>query len=92
MPWFAARLKSDVDVDTCGEGKLLQFVHSVGCGFDDVDEALVSTNLELVHRLLVDVDRTVDGELFDPRGNGDRTQAHISNPAQDMTYITTAQI
>ena len=70
MTWLAARLKTDVNVDPCGKGKLFQFVHSVGCRFNDVDEALVSTNFELVHRLLIDVDRTVNGKRLTVNDNG----------------------
>src|SRR5687768_1925593 len=57
----------DRDVDTGGQIQLLQLVDRLRGRLDDVDEALVRPGLELLHRLFVDVWRTVDREFFDAR-------------------------
>ena len=67
-------LELDLDVDTGGEVELHQRVHGLRGRIDDIDQALVSTDLELLTRLLVDVRRTVDRKLLDLRGQRDRTR------------------
>ncbi len=61
----------NLNVDTCGEVELLELVHGAGGRVDDVEEALVSADLELIGGLLVDVHRAVDGELLNPGGQRD---------------------
>ena len=56
---------TDSDVNTCGEVELLQLIQSACSWIDDVEEALVGPDFELLHRLLVDVNRTVNRELLD---------------------------
>src|SRR5688572_21364591 len=62
----------DGDIDAGGKIQLLQLVDRLRGRLDDVDEALVRAGLELLHRLLVDVRRTVDRELLDARRQRDR--------------------
>src|SRR3954470_24091166 len=73
MPTFLARSlvrivrpsELDLDVDTGGEVELHQRVHGLRGRIDDVEQALVGAHLELLAALLVDMRRTVDGELLD---------------------------
>ena len=60
-------LKLDVDrnVYTRREVELLELVHCSRSRLDDVDQTLVCADFELVHRLFVNVDGTIDRELLD---------------------------
>src|SRR5258708_29842468 len=66
----------DLDVDAGGEVELHQRVHRLRRRIDDVEHALVRTNLELLARLLVDVRRAIDRELLDARRQRNGT-AHL---------------
>src|SRR6516162_372766 len=66
----------DFDVDAGGKIELHQRVHRLRRRIDDVEQPLVRTHLELLTALLVDVRRTVDRELLDPRRQRDRA-AHL---------------
>src|SRR5689334_23471093 len=57
----------DLYVHTCGQIELHQRVDRLRRRLHDVEQPLVSPNLELLARLLVDVRRAVDGELLDAR-------------------------
>ena len=59
-------LNLDGNINTGGEIELLQLIHGAGGGIDDVEKPLVSADFELFGGLLVNVDGTVHGELFDP--------------------------
>ena len=59
------------DVDTSGQIELLEFVDCRSSGLDDVNEPFVRANLELIHRLFVNVDGTIHGELLDLRRKRD---------------------
>ena len=61
----------DLNVDTGRKIKLFKLIHSAGCWVNDIEETLVRTDLKLVGGLLVDVHRTVDGELLNPGGQRD---------------------
>jgi hypothetical protein len=45
----------DLDVNACRQIELHQRVHGLGRRLEDVDQALVGADLELLARLLVDV-------------------------------------
>src|SRR6266853_6786485 len=61
----AKKLELDFDVNTGGQVELHQRVHRLRCRIDNVEKALVRAHLELLAALLVDMRRTVDGELLD---------------------------
>jgi hypothetical protein len=63
--YVGEKLDADLNVHTGGEVQLLELVNRAGCRVNNVQESLVSTNLELLCRLLVDVGRAVDAELLD---------------------------
>ena len=55
----------DGDVHAGREIELTELINRLGGGFEDVEEALVGADLELVHRLFVNVRGAVDRELLD---------------------------
>ena len=59
------RLNVDRDINTSWEVELLELVHCGCCWLDDVDQALVCADFELVHCLLVNVRRTINSQLAD---------------------------
>src|SRR4051812_14986089 len=61
-------LELDLDVDTGGQIELHQSIDGLRGRIDDIEQALVGAHLELLAALLVDVRRTVDGELLDAGG------------------------
>lgn len=61
----------DLNIDTGGKIELLELVHGARGWVDNVEKTLVGPNLELVGRLLVHVNRAVDGELLNPGGQRD---------------------
>src|SRR5579883_2919139 len=63
----------DLDIDTGGEIELHQRVHRLRRRVDDVEEPLVSPNLELLAALLVDVRAPQDREFLDPGRQRDRS-------------------
>src|SRR6185312_14879088 len=63
-------LQLDLDVDARREVQLHQGVHRLVGGLDDVHEAQVRADLELVARGLVLVRRAQDVEALDARGHG----------------------
>src|ERR1041384_2247527 len=65
-------LELELDVHAGGQVELHQRVHGLRGGIDDIEHALVRADFELLARLLVDVRRTVDGELIDARRQRDR--------------------
>src|SRR5262249_39100218 len=58
-------LELDLDVDACGQIELHQGVDGLRGRIDNVEKTLVSAHLELLTALLIDMWRTVDGELLD---------------------------
>src|ERR1700760_2894053 len=60
---FSSQL--DLDIDTGRQIELHQRVDGLRRRIDNVEQALVGPHLELLAALLVDVRRTVDGELLD---------------------------
>src|SRR6202035_499185 len=64
-------LELDLDVDTGGQIELHQGIDGLRGRVDNVEKALVRAHLELLAALLVNVRRTVDGELLDAGGQRD---------------------
>ena len=68
-------LDVDGDVDAGREIEFLELVDRLGRRLNDIDQTFVRARLELLHRLLVDVGRTIHGKLLDPgrkwNGTGD---------------------
>src|SRR5262249_31308004 len=58
-------LELDLDVDAGGQIELHESVDGLRGRIDNIEKALVRAHLELLAALLVDVRRTVDGELLD---------------------------
>src|SRR6478736_1729289 len=75
----------DLDVDTGGKIELHQRIHRLRRRIDDIEQALVRAHLELLTALLVDVWRTVDRELLNPRRQRDRA-AHLRAGALGGRY------
>src|SRR3990172_2211700 len=78
-----------LDVDPGGDIELAQRVDGLLGRFQNVEQPLVRANLELVARFLVDVRRTVHGESFDARGQGNRachSSAGASHGLDDLTH------
>src|SRR5690242_17304000 len=73
--WRLSQL--DLHIDTRGEIELHQSVNRLRGRLHDVEQPFVGSHLELLARLLVDVRRTVDGELLDARrkGNGSANES-----------------
>ncbi len=69
-------MKTRVDVHAGGEIELHERIDRLRGRIDDVENALVGADLELLARLLVDVRRAVDRELLDLGRQRDRT-AHL---------------
>src|ERR1700689_5445134 len=73
-PVFGAKaLELDFDVDTGGQIELHEGIDGLRGRIDNVEKTLVRAHLELLAALLVDVRRTVDGELLDARRQRDRS-------------------
>src|SRR5258707_4225432 len=58
-------LELDLDVDAGGKVELHQRVHRLRRRIDDIEQSLMGAHLELLAAFLVDVRRSVDGELLD---------------------------
>lgn len=70
---FLHVLDVDCNVNTCGKIELLEFVNRVYSRLNDVNQALVSTELELFHALFVNVNRTIYGKAFNACGQWNRS-------------------
>src|SRR5262245_43631871 len=70
----------DLDVDPGGKVELHQRVHRLRRRIDDVEQALVGTNLELLAALLVDMGRAIDGEALDSGRQRDRAPHASAGP------------
>src|SRR6266481_4690150 len=64
-PTFRASSELDLDVDAGGQIELHQRIDGLRGRIDNIEQALVRAHLELLAALLVDMRRTVDGELLD---------------------------
>ena len=63
-------LRSDAvgDVHPGGQVEFFELVHGAGGGIDDIEDALVSADFELLGRFFVHVDGAVDAEDFGAGG------------------------
>src|SRR6202167_2278889 len=88
-PVFGAKAsKLDFDVDTGSQIELHEGIDGLRGRVDNIEKALVRAHLELLAALLVDVRRTVDGELLDAGGQRDRSANLCTGPfrrADDLT-------
>ena len=66
----------DGDIHAGGQIELLELIHGLGVGIDDVEHALVGADLELLHGLLVHVGGAVHGPALDTGGQRDRAFDH----------------
>ena len=69
-------LELDFDVDACGQVELHQGINRLVRRIDDVHQAHMGTDFELVARGLVDVRRAQDVEALDAGGQGHRALDH----------------
>src|SRR5690242_6059326 len=83
--WRLSQL--DLHIDTRGEIELHQSVNRLRGRLHDVEQPLVGPHLELLTRLLVDVRRTVDGELLDARREGNGTTDQSTRAARRIGDI-----
>src|SRR6187397_3088648 len=82
----------DLYVHTRGQIELHQRVDRLRRRLNDVEQPLVRPHLELLARLLVDVRRTVDGELLDTRRKGDRTANECTRTARRVGDVASCLI
>ena len=73
-PRCLLRLQLDLDLNTGGELDAHEGVHSLLGRLHDIDQTLVSSGLELLTAVLVDVDRTQDGDDLTLGGQRDGTR------------------
>src|SRR4030081_3136651 len=64
----------------------------LACRIDTVEKALVGAHLELLAALLVDMRRTVDGELLDARRQRDRAANLCTGPFPRVHDLTRRRI
>src|SRR5690242_9272863 len=88
--WRLSQL--DLHIDTRGEIELHQSVNRLRGRLHDVEQPLVGPHLELLARLLVDVRRTVDGELLDARREGNGTANESTRPARRIGNVASCLI
>src|SRR5690349_4464460 len=88
--WLLGQL--DLDVHTSGQIELHQRIHRLRGRLHDVEQPLVRPHLELLARLLVDVRRTVDGELLDTRRKGNRTADKCTRAARRVGDVASCLI
>src|SRR5215470_7733922 len=77
-------LELDLHVDARGEVELAEGVDRLLGGLEDVEQALVRADLELLARLLVDVRGAVDREALDVGGERDRARDASAGPAHGL--------
>src|SRR6202021_3443969 len=82
----------DFDVDTGGQIELHEGIDGLRCRIDNVEKTLVRAHLELLAALLVDVRRTVDGELFDAGRQRDGPANLCTGPFRRVHDLTRRRI
>jgi len=78
-------LDADGDVHAGWKVELLQLIHGASGWVNDIKQALVCPDLELIHGLLVDVRGAVHGELLDACWQRDGT-CHFGTSALGSLY------
>src|SRR5690242_16848793 len=81
-------LQLDLDVDAGREVELAEGVDRLLGRLEDVEQALVGADLELLARLLVDVGGTVDREPLDVGWERDRAGDPPARPAHGLHDLT----
>src|SRR3954469_154632 len=85
-------LELDLDVDTGGQIELHQSIDRLRGRIDNVEKTLVRAHLELLAALLVDVRRTVDGELLDAGRQRDGPANLSAGPFRRVHDLTRRRI
>src|SRR6266571_1924576 len=88
----AKKLELDLDVDTGRQIELHQRVDGLRGRIDNVEKTLVRAHLELLAALLVDMRRTVDGELLDAGGQRNRSTNLGTGPFRRIHDLTRRRI
>src|ERR1700750_1439865 len=82
----------DFDVDAGSQIELHQSIDGLRCRIHNVEKALVGAHLELLAALLVDMRRTVDGELLDARRQRNRSANLCAGPLRRVHDLTRRRI
>src|SRR6266436_3679593 len=88
----AKNLELDLDVNTGRQIELHQRIDGLRGRIDNVEKTLVRAHLELLAALLVDVRRTVDGELLDAGGQRNRSANLGTGPFRRIHDLTRRRI
>src|SRR5437016_1399481 len=88
----AKNLELDLDVNTGRQIELHQRIDGLRSRIDNVEKPLVGAHLELLAALLVDVRRTVDGELLDAGGQRNRSANLGTGPFRRVHDLTRRRI
>ena len=82
----------DLNINTSGEIQLLELVHGAGCGINNVEEALVCANLELIGSLFIHVNRAINGKFFDPGWQRDRAGDFSSSALSSLDDLDSGTV
>jgi hypothetical protein len=82
----------DLNINTSGEIQLLELVHGAGGGINNVEEAFVCANLELIGCLFVHVNRAIDGKFFDPGWQRDRAGDFSSSALSSLDNLDSGTV
>src|SRR6266704_7045740 len=85
-------LELDLDVNTGRQIELHQRIDGLRGRIDNVEKTLVRAHLELLAALLVDMRRTVDGELLDAGGQRNRSANLGTGPFRRIHDLTRRRI
>src|SRR4029079_16138937 len=85
-------LELDFDVDAGGQIELHEGIDGLRGRIDNIEKTLVGAHLELFAALLVDVRRTVDGELLDAGGQRDGSANLSTGPFRRVHDLTRRRI
>src|SRR5260370_30133002 len=88
----AKKLELDLDVNTGRQIELHQRIDGLRGRIDNVEKTLVRAHLELLAALLVDMRRTVDGELLDAGGQRNRSANLRTGPFRRLPDLTRRRI
>src|SRR5206468_8593666 len=80
------------DVDAGGQIELHQRIDRLRGRIDNIEQTLVGAHLELLAALLVDMRRTVDGELLDARRQRNRSANLRAGPFRRVHDLTRRRI
>ena len=89
---FRSALQLDLHIDTRGEIKFHQRIDRLRRWIDDIEQPLVGADLELLATLLVNMRRTVDRELLNPRWQRNRTAQRGTSPLRGIGDLAGSSI